>query len=165
MLVELRGDLAQGLLVGLRGLADGLGDHVLLVFLDLLAEAGLVGLAGLDVVGELAVGGARAEGGLAEQVVVGEGGARLQRQGGLDDLPLAGRLDLAGAQQGDDEQADDVELPAEGLLGEFVGEVAAAGALAVAGAVLDAGEDLGEHAVLDVEDRLAALVPHQAEVR
>jgi hypothetical protein len=61
MFVELGSNVAQGLFVGLRGLADGLGDDVLLVLLDLTSEARLVRLPGLDVVGELAVGGARAE--------------------------------------------------------------------------------------------------------
>ena len=54
-------------------------------------------------------------------------------------------------------QADDVELPAERLLGEVVGERAAARRLAVARAVLDAREHLGERAAVGIEDRLAAL--------
>ena len=57
----------------------------------------------------------------------------------------------------------DLEVPAEGLLRELVGQVAAARGVAVVGALLDPGEDLLERAVLDAEDGLALLVAQQAE--
>ena len=80
----------------------------------------------------------RAERCLPEEVVVREGVARLDAGRRVDRLALAGRLDLAGAQQREDQQANDLEVPAERLLGELVGEEATARRVAVVGALLDA---------------------------
>jgi hypothetical protein len=62
-----------------------------------------------------------------------------------------------------DEQAHDLEVPAEGLLGELVGEVATARRVAVVGALLDAVEHLLQRAALGAEDGLALLVAQEAE--
>src|SRR5690606_40820586 len=60
---------------------------------------------------------------------------------GVERLALAGRLDLPGAQQRENEQAHHFEVPAERLLRELVGEVAAARGVPVVGALLDRSEE------------------------
>ena len=101
---------------------------------------------------------------LAEEVVVLEGIPCLDAQGRVDRLPLAGRLDLAGADQRDDQEADHVELPAVRFLGELVGQRLAGGGDPVVVLVLDPGIDLGERPRVGVEDRLALDVADQAEL-
>ena len=70
-------------------------------------------------------------------------------------MPLTCRLDFPSSQEGNDQEAYYVEVPAEGLLRELAGKVMPAGRLTVACAVLDAGEHFGERAVFSVEDGFA----------
>ena len=152
----------DGVLVA-RDLLAQLGDDGAGVQLPHLAAEGVAeGLGGLHQLLELDAL-LRAERRLPEQVVVRERVARLDAGDRVDRLALAGRLDLPGAQEREDEQAHDLEVPAERLLRELVGEVAAARGVAVVRALLDAVEDLLQRAALDAEDGLALLVAQEAE--
>ena len=77
----------------------------------------------------------------------------------VERLALAGRLDLPRAQQGQDEQADHLEVPAEWLLGELVGEVPAGRGVAVARRAPRSGASTSRSGPSSsVEDDLAPLV-------
>ena len=77
--------------------------------------------------------------------------------------PLLVASILPARSSDEDEQAHDLEVPAERLLGELVGEVATARGVAVVGALLDAVEHLLQRAALGAEDGLALLVAQEAE--
>ena len=84
----------------------------------------------------------RTERRLSEQVVVGESVPGIHAGDRVDRLPLAGRLDLSGTQQRENEQAHGLEVPAKGLFRKLVGEEATACGVAVVSALVDTVQHL-----------------------
>ena len=82
----------------------------------------------------------------------------------VDRHPLRNRLDGAGSEERQGQQADGLEVPAERRLREFVLKELAGRLLAVVRLCRDLRHDLGERRDVGLEHGLAVLVPQQAEL-
>ena len=101
---------------------------------------------------------------LPEEIVVPECVSSLYPGRGLDRLSLARRLSLACAHRGEDEESDDFEVPAEGLLGELIREESPAGRLSVVRPLFNAAQHLSNGPTLDVEDGLSLFIAQQSQI-